>query len=209
MSNIMSNLKKIEEIKSLTMVSDDRIDGLIEIISPFYLKTDKAHGLDHVLDVTITMIKMKIKLFIKDESCIDENILVAGLCHDMFSTLEDRKIHNEKGAIWISKNSDKLQNLFQIDNTRAIELAILEHRSSWKQEFSSTLSELISSADRGYLNLDDMIERSLKYHNGNMEEVIKHMREKFGRTGYAKYPQIFLDFHDDDLEYFYDDIDSL
>jgi len=178
-----------------------------------YKTNDAAHQIDHADEVVTLMLQMDKKFNLH----LDKNmIIVIGYYHDIFSKEDKlaRKNHNNLAADYILNNNKEF-SIFNDKELTLISKAIREHRGSYKGEFSSIYSELVSAADRGEPDLNDMIKRSFKYHFDGLnsqkaaEEVLEHMIEKFGKNGYAKYPKLYLKFFGKKLDNLKKDIMKL
>ncbi len=154
-----------------------------------------AHQIDHADDVYNMAMKMNKKFHLwKNE----EDVALAAYLHDIYA--EHRDTHHKMSHDFIMKSKDKILDGVSQSRRRDIAKAALEHRASYEGKYSSKLSELIASADRGKPNFKKDWERSTKYHKGNKESSLNHLDEKFGRGGYAKYPKVYEDFYAADLE---------
>lgn len=152
--------------------------------------------------------------------------LVAHL-HDLFAW--SRVNHEKLSYAYVTGNDNSLvdtlieiahalQGSGTLDGMRqTIALACLEHRSSYRGGFSSEFSELMNAADYELPSgLETMLKRAYVYawnkdnvHEEAVRLSVQHMADKFGRGGYARYPQIYIDQFGDDLEDLYNDIDEL
>lgn len=226
--------KKVEEVSlklSNLGVKDYNIFTLetqSKLIEAIYPKDDVengvifSHGTKHIDDV----FKLAIPLLQENNSLFNTVIVVKTLflsiiLHDCTRDID--KEHHEISAEDFIKLLIAESDIFkQIIESNEIELdtmisAIREHRASYKGEFSSPISELLSSADRGNPeSLDDRITRSYNYakeHGKNDHDAwmhaIDHMKEKFGRNGYQKLPKMYVDFFKNKIEKLWDDIDKL
>jgi len=179
------------------------INTVVSIVKPLYKNNDDAHKIGHALDVMYEALRLNEVCGFKVPHI---QIILASLFHDTYSS-EDRHAHHLKGARYYSI----LSPVFNLDKKTndAIIAAIREHRASYTGVRKSNLSKLISTADIGKPDLKNMIERSLKYNKGDMGEVIKHMKEKFGRDGYANYSPIYKEIYKKEIEKLWDEIDLL
>lgn len=166
-----------------------------------------SHGVDHCDDVFNLMIKLNDKL---SYGYSEEIIAFAAYIHDMYSDAENRKIHHILAHTYVLNRVDDLLKELSEDDLYLIANAVLEHRASYKGEFSSNLSTLISAADRGVPDYDSHYNRSLVYNDGDHKEVIEHLVDKFGRDGYAtkKYPKFYSDMFKEELEEFWNRLDK-
>ena len=85
---------------------------------------------------------------------------------------------------------------------KEVAFAVLQHRASFKGEFYSPLSEVISSADRGLPDLERVVKRSMKFNRGNAQSVYEHIKRKYGKSGYAKYPDVYQKLFKEELAEF-------
>jgi len=163
-------------------------EDIREFFKEWYESNDSAHQIDHADSVCDLALLLNDRM---SYGIIEEHIILAAYAHDIRSDLEGRKNPNVLAHDMII--SHKLA-IFDTISEQAIYLiakAVLEHRGSYKGDYTSNLSLLISAADRGPIDYDIMYERSLVYNKGDHEGVRQHMKEKFGRTGYAKYPEFY------------------
>lgn len=129
---------------------------VIKHFQKFYDGVDEGHGVNHVIQVTNLALSIN-----KDQKIgISEyDIVVAGIAHDIFS-YTDRDEHHTKAMEYIMSDTGDIYNY--ITNQKQISYAVGEHRASFKGEYNSMLSELISAADRGLPNLSSVIKRIYK-----------------------------------------------
>lgn len=172
----------------------------------FYISNDDAHGIEHADEVCDLMLKMNKELSLNLDKTI---IILAAYIHDIYSDDEGRAIHHQLANSYVLGIKDKILNYLSRDSKVTIANAVKEHRASYKGEFSSVLSELLSSADRGYPNFQNIYNRALKYAKGNEEQTKLHLIDKFGREGYANFPDMYKNFFKDELELLYKEIDNL
>lgn len=187
-----------------------------------YQHTDKAHDILHIREVADNALAMV------DEMKIDinkEHILLAVYIHDMFSNV-DRGNHHILAYNYAMKSSDIFFENIEHRDRVDIAMAVREHRASHKGGYYSIMSEVLASADRSNINLEDMIVRSylfnintakypltpsidIKKHDEVVFDVYKHMHEKFGRVGYVRYPELYKRWKGVELEKLYVEIDNL
>lgn len=166
---------------------------------------DKAHGTEHIYNVLADAKMLK-------GSNLNTYETLAVIFHDCGNEV-DRDEHHNIGAEYIN---DILKELNYKDRD-VVKMAIKEHRASYKGEFFSEVSELLSSADRGKPdNLAYTLKRSYDYavkHGDSHEDAIlhavDHIEAKYGRNGYAKFPPLYLNFYKSTIHKFWDDIDKL
>lgn len=172
-----------------------------------------SHGMEHIDSVVETALYLRAKYNLDVDT---EEIVVAGLLHDMYND-KDRKNHHELAAKWIEASINPILNKSKESKYR-IANAIREHRASYKGEYSSTLSELIATADLNSPDIYDILERMYYYvidteHkldiNTVKQRMLTHLEEKYSRTGYIKYPDLYLKEHSSGLEHLYKIIDRI
>jgi hypothetical protein len=167
----------------------------------YYKDGDEAHLIDHadaVCDLALHI----------NKHCDEKLVILASYLHDMFNAT-NRLIHNELAYNYVLKAEDSFLKELSKEELLKVAHAVLEHRASFKGEFYSSLSEIISSADRGLPDLDFIVVRSMKFNNGNADDVHVHIKDKYGSKGYAKYPEVYKAMFREELEAFKRDADAL
>lgn len=149
-----------------------------------------------------------------------KDIFFAAYFHDLFAW--SRINHHELSAHWF-ETTDHLLILLHYGNNlsgrRLVTAGCREHRASFKGEFSNTFAELINSADRGMPgDASAMLFRAVQYREHHfpeqsedqrMAESIKHIKDKFGHNGYARYPNMYKRVFGEELELQRQAIDKL
>ena len=226
--NIYNTAKRVAakidryEVIDLSILNKNTREKLIGSIYPIDGEVTYSHGTNHIFNVmnlAEMLLQDNIEKF-KNENEI-KTLYMAIILHDCTRNI-DKMEHEESAALFINvlMRYSMTFNAIISDNNIDVNLmkeAIREHRASYKGEFSSPISELLSSADRGNPeSLDDRITRSFNYakeHGKNDHDAwmhaIDHMKEKFGRNGYQKLPKMYVDFFKDKIEKLWDDIDKL
>lgn len=186
---------------------------LIDRYTDRYATHDKAHRIDHVVSVCDLALEMNERMVLGLDRRL---IVVPALLHDLFTW--SRSNHEQLAYYNILTNQDSWIQGFSDDERRSMALACLEHRASYKGTYSSLLSELIASADRG---APDSVERAIARSYGyattklGMSETearvhsVEHVKEKFGKGGYAKYPELYLRYFGERLVDFQEAISRL
>lgn len=183
-----------------------------DFVLPFYKENDLAHQIDHADDVCDLGLKLNETLEVKEEVAL---VILAAYFHDIFA--KDREVHHELSYKYVSEMQNEILSALSNGDRKKVAMACLEHRSSFHGTFFSSLSEIISSADRGYPNLSDTLERSkvfwMSKYNANQESAEKHarehMKEKYGANGYANYPLLYRRYFKKELEVMQQEIDDL
>ena len=106
----------------------------------------------------------------------------------------DRKRHEVISAEMFMED-ENMKKFFTDEQRKTIKEAIEDHRASSDHKPRSIYGMIVSTADRTIKNIDTCIRRTYsygkKYHKEftekeQMEEVYRHLKEKFGEEGYAK-----------------------
>lgn len=176
---------------------------------------DIAHNLGHVWDVC------KLGIWISEELGLDERsaqlVNIGCLLHDIGCRYE-RKHHHLIGYGLVYELVGRYcPGEFTDEELLTIATAVLEHRSSNPNKPSNLISSIVSVADSGAPDFNKYIRRAVQFRNKKMprelliEEVYKHLLEKFGVEGYhwRSYPDIgltlFKNEWDDFTKKLYDD----
>jgi len=172
-----------------------------EFYNPFYANGDKAHLIDHADDVC--------ELALEINSVYSEKLVIlASYIHDIFNAT-DRKKHNILAYEYVKSRSDEFLKELNNKELELVAHAVLEHRASFKGEFFSKLSAIISSADRGRPDVAQTVIRSMRYNNANAQDVYEHMLDKYSTKGYAKYPDVYKEIFAQELEEFKKEVDAI
>lgn len=183
----------------------------IIMISRIYLFSDIYHMIDHadnVCDLALD-INNKLRLDIPEKL-----IIAAAYLHDIFSNI--RETHHLLSAQWVLDNrSNKILKDFTAKEIEMISFACKEHRASWKGSMYSSLSELISAADRGEPNTDVRLKRSYLYARSKLgksieaskQHAVDHIKEKYGR--HIKHRAMYLSAFKQKLETEWKRLDNL
>lgn len=177
---------------------------------------DAAHRIEHFDSVFDTALL----IMSRSEPMADpQEVFVVAYFHDLFTW--SRSNHHLLAETFIRTTNCTLVTSM-LDTPEAVDrvaLACREHRASWAGGFSSDLSRLMSAADRGIpKSAHQLLERAKLYaqaHNPDMSlyeinvTAVEHIKEKFGRFGYAKIPSTHKEMFAEEYEILYDEIDRL
>ena len=210
----LGTMKQVYNYKSELTIDIERLEKYFE--GKFYTEENNSHGMDHVRGVYDLAKKMVETLNL---NVGQDELLIACYLHDIYSSI-DRENHHEKGENHIWEYRGYHYFLKDMDNDVIVRIAkaIAEHRASYKGEYWSELSEVLSAADRGALSTHDTIRRSFAYtmeKNPDMkiQEVLlnvwRHMKGKFGSKGYARYNNVFKNYFKEELEFYQKFMDDL
>ena len=146
-----------------------------------------GHDLDHIKYVIERSLR-----FAEQVPDVDKNMCyVIAAYHDIGRLIDDD--YHEKISAAYARIDEKLKEFFSDEEIAVIAEAIEDHRASSKREPRSVYGKIVSSADRN-TSVDEMIKRSVEAYklwnqDKDLDEVLEgargHMREKYGRDGYA------------------------
>jgi len=167
----------------------------------YYENGDEAHLINHADDVCSLALEIN-----KEED--EKLVILASYIHDMFNA-ENRAVHNELAYEYVLEANDEFLENLNREELKRVAHAVLEHRASFKGEYYSSLSEIISSADRGLPNLESVVVRSMRFNNGDAQNVYEHILDKYATRGYAKYPKVYQEIFKEPLEQFQNEADKI
>lgn len=189
-----------------------------DILNKYY-SSSKSHGLDHVREVAKRALEIKYAYPDIDFECDDIMIIFAGLFHDIMSETNRENHHTVGAEVFLKEIKNyKFFDLLTEDQLDKVAEAITQHRASYKGEYSNKFCELMAAADRDKPDLFKIIRRSYNFIRENnsqlkeeeiLEEVKKHLIDKFSRDGYMKYPEFYAKIYELELNCLWDDIDML
>ncbi len=141
--------------------------------------------------------------------------LYAAWFHDLFAW--DREEHHNLSGYWFQTSRHPILQGLCAEERWLLATACREHRASFKGEYSTLFSQIFACADRGAPgNVKAMLDRAIDYRlhrgynqNQAIEGAIQHLKEKFGSSGYARYPDLYLQVFGDKLEQQRKEIDAL
>lgn len=208
-------VKKLFELHDLDHVPYKLIEACLESIEEH---NDKAHDIHHVVDVIVTGSNMIPILDLCDE--MKEAFLLSCLMHDL-GCRYDRKTHHIHSASMSIEMFAKYYPEVNFKVKRLTRYGCLEHRSSFKG-VRSLIGDLTNIADKGTLDLNEMILRSIRFHKKGKElndrhdleaiaeEVVKHFKEKYGTDGYAwkSLPEVGKKLLKNEIEYISKEVDK-
>lgn len=191
--------------------------AVIDKYSPHWELLDPAHRIEHFDSVFNTAL-----LIMQRSPLLDVNpaeVFLVAYYHDLFTW--SRNNHHRMAETFIRTTSCQIvHEMAPTPEARdRVALACLEHRASWPGNFSGDLSRLMSAADRGVPSTAQrLLTRALSYatnHNPEksqaevMELSVAHIKEKYGRNGYAKIPPEHLEMFRQEYVLLYSEIDNL
>jgi len=180
----------------------------------WYSTNDLAHRKNHFVDVENTALEINRRLDLGVDPFL---IMLVAWFHDLFAW--SRQDHHEKSCLWVLESGYPLLNTLSKSERSMVALACLEHRSTYSGKYSSVLSELMSAADRGNPNssVELALERSINYQITARgvnpviarQDAIKHLKDKMGTNGYARYNGLYLLAFKEEIDKFRRAIDAL
>jgi len=164
---------------------------------------DEAHRFKHFSQVEMCGNEINNRLGLGHEPVL---ILFSAFFHDMFAW--SRFNHHLLSAEWIMTTDYDLIDTLTEHQRELVAAGCREHRASGKDPFTCQFAELMCAADRELPgNIPAMLERAIQYRMGqgnsfdaSIGPSIKHIKEKFGDGGYARYPKLYLDAFGDELK---------
>ena len=170
------------------------LDQYVKEIIERYENFDPAHNKSHARSV-IKNSEFIAERLIKDEQKeIDKDIVkIVAAMHDL-GLAYDRETHHLKSGEIVRKEKE-LRNFFNEYEIELIAKAVEEHRASYKGNYTSIYSMIVSDADR-MNTAEEYIKRThdwSRVHYPEMnerelyEEVVSHLQHKYGKEGYARF----------------------
>jgi hypothetical protein len=190
---------------------------VVKKYSPMWEILDPAHRIDHFDSVFNTGV------FLMSRFSLDidpKEIFVVSYFHDLF-TWSRNNHHLLSEAFVRTTNCPLVKNMLPSEEAiNRVALACREHRASWTGGYSGPLSMLMACADRGIpktaqVLLDRAVLYSIKHspEDTSLEEIhrssVEHIKEKYGRNGYAKIPDVHKKMFEKEYEILYQEIDKL
>jgi len=172
------------------------INNIKNKVFPLYEKNDPAHKWNHAEAVMELALKIneKLKLELPENS-----IITASLLHDIYIH-EGRDAHHIAAATGVLSRPEmacwfkELNREFNFGDSFSIVYAIYEHRASYSGDFTSPLSELVSSADRLEPDERRLMNRMIEVYGADFENGYCHILNKFIKGGYARWPKMYTDY---------------
>lgn len=156
-------------------------------IFPEYNLNEASHGINHILKV----INKSLKIAQNYDVNINMVYVIAAY-HDIGHHIN--KDTHEKISADIMIKDKKLKEFFSDNELNIIQIAIEDHRASSGIEPRNIYGKIISAADKN-MSVQEAISRTYLYtkkHNPNftyqeiLDEIYRHINDKFGENGYAK-----------------------
>lgn len=181
---------------------------IIRLLAKRFYPKMGSHGWQHIQDVLSRAVRIK-------GSPLTDSEYAAILFHDCSLKNGDRATHAEDSAAIAQR---QLRWFFSEYELRLITDAIRCHRASYQGMRKTWIEDLVASADRNPPCLAAIAKRSYQYarehgmDDGNaLAHVVEHVREKYGRHGYAftNMPAPYLATYGSELKRMWSQIDNL
>lgn len=159
-------------------------------IFPLYDRNEKGHGIEHIKSVIDKSFKLV------DELDLDVNldmVYTIASYHDLGHYIDSKKHEIISAEIFIEDIN--MSKWFDNEQINIIKEAIEDHRASSDRVPRSIYGKIVSTADRGILDIDKVIKRTYTYglkhytnfsYQEQLDRIYEHLTEKFGENGYAK-----------------------
>lgn len=182
-----------------------------------YLLNDPAHRVPHFREVLNNCIMVHERLFGNPPTSVHlVRYTAAAYIHDLFAW--SRINHHILSHEYVVSGDCELLALLKPDARKTVAQMCLEHRASFKGEFTDVYSELFNVADMGPPNMLDIYNRAFQYTKAKTPTApehywhtvtVQHLRDKFGRHGYANRGELYQRAYGNELEALYTAIDEL
>jgi len=171
------------------------IKDVREFYKPYYDKGDKAHTIAHADEVCKLALKMN------NGEYKEKLVVLSAYIHDIFNS-KDRAKHHKLAYKYVLAAEDKFLKELNKKELELVAYATLQHRASYKGKFFSKLSEILSSADRGAPKFEPIVIRCMQFNNEDIDGVVDHVKDKYAKSGYAKYPKLYIDYFGKEFDEF-------
>ena len=190
------------------MINESLKKYIEEVIFPQYELNDMGHNIDHIMYV----IDRSLKFASEVEDINLDMVYTIAAYHDIGHHI-DAKNHEVVSAKILGED-EKLKEYFTKEEIEEMVFAVEDHRASLEYEPRSIYGQIVSSADRNTL-IEVPLKRTYAYrieHNpeASLEQIIEesrlHLKNKFGKEGYATEKMYF---EDNDYKLFLEEIAEL
>lgn len=187
---------------------------LVSAFGAHYLLNDEAHREEHFEDVFKTgrYINQTLSLGFPDEL-----ILMAAYLHDLFAW--SRRNHHELASEFVLGTCHPLLTSLFPRERELLAMGCLHHRASYTGDFQGPFDELINAADRGLPKpVSAIVDRAISFRvsrgysgprSALVANAVKHVQEKYGRGGYARYPEMYMKCFQEEVETLRREIDEI
>ena len=175
-------------------INERELDRFIERTIEKYKKFDGAHDDAHARMVIKNSEYIAANMMKDEKIQLDMRMVkVIAAMHDL-GLAYDRETHHTKSGEIVRKEKE-LRKFFSEEQIELIAKSVEEHRASYKGEYTSVYSKIVSDADR-MNDINTMIERTYKWNRKHYpdkndkeiyDEVISHLQDKYGEKGYVRF----------------------
>ena len=175
-------------------INERELDRFIERTIEKYKKFDGAHDDAHARMVIKNSEYIAANMMKDEKIQLDMRMVkVIAAMHDL-GLAYDRETHHTKSGEIVRKEK-MLRKFFTEEQIELIAKSVEEHRASYKGDYTSVYSKIVSDADR-MNDINTMIDRTYKWNRKHYpdkndkeiyDEVINHLQDKFGEKGYARF----------------------
>lgn len=172
----------------------------------------ESHGKVHIMEVKERA--KKINAYLENKLGIHADMAIINLAaeHHDVTAMTDRPNHHLSGA---KEFIDSTKNKYGTITIRKVAECIREHRASYKGEYSSLESQILSTADRGEINAKSvpaLFKRAYIYsrenkltHDEAVQSAFTHIKSKYGEGGYAfnNHNKVFFLYYEEQLKDFW------
>lgn len=180
-------------MKECDIMKKELLNLLKQDLRLYDLSPDGAHDKNHIIDVIQNAYSISSKMKLNTDLAV-----FSALYHDIGLLLGNREEHDINGYKWICRNQ-KLKQYFDEYEINIIAHAVKEHRASYKGNYFSIYSVIVSDSDRS-LSIETMIRRSYLYNKDKSNDVYNtvysYLKKKYGYGGV----ELHLDFSKEILE---------
>lgn len=142
-------------------------------------------------------------------------IVLVAWFHDLFAW--ERVSHHTLSAEFVLATKHEVFSDLTDSERLMVSQACREHRASYKGDYSSVFTQMMSAADRGFPgDVGDILNRAVLYrlHLGHgldeaTDGAVEHIKEKYGSAGYAAYPAMYQELFGAELARQRESIDAL
>lgn len=181
-------------------------DKIVQTFTPLWEFNDLAHRVEHFCEVYKTGLEMINRLHL---TRFDRKLLMfSAYFHDMFAW--SRENHHLLSEEFIRGTCHELI----VDNLNHSERILVagacrRHRASNREPFANDFEEFFNAADRERpKGAEALLKRAIDFRRSRSPEMsekeiletsIKHVKEKYGKFGYATYPAYYRTAFNDEL----------
>ncbi len=168
-------------------INPELVNYIENEIFPKYDLNEASHGINHILKV------INKSLNISKNYDVDLDIVyTVAAYHDIGHHID--KDNHEKISAELMSQDKILKQFLSEDKIEIVKIAIEDHRASSGKEPRNIYGKIISAADKN-MSIEEAITRTYLYSKKHypqftnqeiLDEIYRHIEDKFGENGYAK-----------------------